>query len=52
MEQDRKIRVAITHGDTNGVGYELIFKIFEDPAMLELCTPMALPRWPLITVRH
>ena len=40
MEQDRKIRVAITHGDTNGVGYELIFKIFEDPAMLELCTPI------------
>ena len=40
MEQDRKIRVAITHGDTNGVGYELIFKIFEDPAMLELCTPV------------
>ena len=40
MEQEQKIRVAITHGDTNGVGYELIFKIFEDPAMLELCTPV------------
>ena len=40
MEQERKIRVAITHGDTNGVGYELIFRIFEDPAMLELCTPI------------
>ena len=40
MEQEQKIRVAITHGDTNGVGYELIFKIFEDPAMLELCTPI------------
>jgi len=38
--EERKIRVAITHGDTNGVGYELIFKIFEDPAMLELCTPI------------
>ena len=34
------IRVAITHGDTNGVGYEVIFKVFEDPAMLELCTPI------------
>jgi len=40
MEQNRKIRVAITHGDTNGVGYELIFKTFEDPSMLELCIPI------------
>lgn len=38
--EDRKIRVAITHGDTNGIGYELIFKTFEEPAMLELCTPI------------
>ncbi|MBR5763426.1 MAG: 4-hydroxythreonine-4-phosphate dehydrogenase PdxA, partial [Bacteroidaceae bacterium] len=34
------IRVAITHGDINGVGYEVIFKTFEDPTMLELCTPI------------
>ncbi len=40
MEQERKPRVAITHGDTNGVGYELILKTFEDPEMLELCTPI------------
>ena len=40
MEQERNPRVAITHGDTNGVGYELIFKIFDDPEMLELCTPI------------
>ena len=38
--EDRKIRVAITHGDTNGVGYELIFKTFAEPEMLELCTPI------------
>ena len=38
--ENRKIRVAITHGDTNGIGYELIFKTFADPAMLELCTPI------------
>jgi len=38
--EDKKIRVAITHGDTNGVGYEVIFKAFEDPAMLELFTPI------------
>ena len=36
--EDRKIRVAITHGDTNGIGYEVILKALEDPMMLELCT--------------
>ena len=38
--KDNKIRVAITHGDTNGIGYEVILKCFEDPTMLELCTPI------------
>ena len=38
--EERKIRVAITQGDTNGVGYEVILKVFADPAMLELCTPI------------
>lgn len=38
--EDRKIRVAITQGDTNGIGYELIFKTFADPGMLEICTPI------------
>ena len=38
--EERKIRVAITHGDTNGVGYEVILKAFADPAMFELCTPV------------
>ena len=38
--QERKIRVAITQGDTNGVGYEVILKVFADPAILELCTPV------------
>ena len=37
---NRKIRVAITHGDTNGVGYEVIFKTFAEPAMLDICTPI------------
>ena len=38
--ENRKIRVAITQGDTNGIGYELIFKTFAEPEMLELCTPI------------
>ena len=38
--EEKKIRVAITHGDTNGIGYEIILKAFEDPMMFELCTPI------------
>ena len=40
MEQNRKIRVAITQGDTNGVGYEVILKVFAAQEILELCTPI------------
>lgn len=40
MENNRKIRVGITHGDINGVGYEVILKAFSDPTMLDLCTPI------------
>ena len=34
------IKIGISQGDTNGVGYELILKTFSDPGMLELCTPI------------
>ncbi len=34
------IKVGITHGDFNGIGYEVILKAFDDPRMLELCTPV------------
>ena len=37
---EQMIRVAITHGDTNGIGYELILKTFDASEMLELCTPI------------
>lgn len=40
MDNMNHIRVGITHGDTNGVGYELIFKTFSEPAILELFTPI------------
>lgn len=36
----RRLRLGITQGDTNGVGYEVIFKVFSDPMMCELCTPI------------
>lgn len=35
-----KIRVAITQGDTNGIGLEVILKALEDNRILELCTPV------------
>lgn len=35
-----KIRVAITHGDINGISYEVILKTLEDNRLLELCTPV------------
>ncbi len=38
--EERKIKVGITHGDINGIGYEVILKAFSDPTMLELCTPV------------
>lgn len=40
MEDNNRIRIGITQGDINGVGYEVILKTFSDPAMLELCTPI------------
>ncbi len=40
MKESKKIRVGITHGDINGIGYEVILKVMEDSRMLELCTPV------------
>lgn len=40
MEQDKKLRVGITHGDINGIGYEVLIKALSDPRMVELCTPI------------
>ena len=37
---DNKLRIAITQGDANGIGMELIFKTFASPEMLDLCTPI------------
>lgn len=38
--ENSKIRIGITQGDINGVGYEVILKTFSDPVMFELCTPI------------
>ena len=38
--ESHKIKVGITQGDVNGIGYEVILKTFAEPAMFELCTPI------------
>lgn len=35
-----KLKVGITHGDINGIGYEIILKVLQDDRILELCTPV------------
>ncbi len=35
---NNKIKVGITHGDTNGIGYEVILKMLEDTRLADLCT--------------
>lgn len=34
------IRVGITHGDINGIGYEVILKAFADMRLAEICIPV------------
>ena len=40
MNLNRKIRVGISHGDIDGIGYEVIMKALEDATITELCTPI------------
>lgn len=35
-----KIKIGITHGDLNGVGYEVILKTFANEAMSDMCVPI------------
>ena len=38
--EERLVKVGITHGDINGIGYEVILKTFGDARMAELCVPV------------
>ena len=40
MTKQNTIKVGISHGDINGIGYELILKTLSDPRILEMCTPI------------
>ncbi len=35
---DLKVRVAISQGDINGIGWEVILKTFADPSIFDLCS--------------
>lgn len=37
---DSRLKIGITQGDTNGIGWEVILKALSDPTMCELCTPV------------
>ena len=38
--KDKKILVAITQGDSNGIGYEVIIKALSDPRILDMFIPV------------
>lgn len=40
IKKAENIIVGISIGDLNGIGSEVVLKTFEDPRMLELCTPV------------
>ncbi len=40
QDKERKIRIGITHGDFNGVSYEVIIKSLSDSRVLEFFTPV------------
>ncbi len=40
MTDEKKIRVGITQGDTNGIGLEVALKVIAVPEFMEICTPI------------
>lgn len=37
---EQRLKIGITQGDPNGIGWEVILKTLADPRMTELCTPV------------
>ena len=37
---EKKIKLGISHGDINGIGYEIMIKTFSDSRILDICTPV------------
>lgn len=49
MSKSDKIIVGISIGDLNGIGSEIVLKTFQDPRMLEFCTPVIFASVKLIS---
>ena len=49
MEQARKIKVGISIGDPNGIGIEVILKIFQEKELFEFFTPILYGNMKLIS---
>lgn len=47
FEKMRLLKIGITHGDINGIGYEVLLKVFQDPEILELFTPVVFGSAPV-----
>ncbi|MFO8053691.1 MAG: 4-hydroxythreonine-4-phosphate dehydrogenase PdxA [Bacteroidales bacterium] len=39
-DDSREVKAGITHGDINGIGYEIIIKTFLDQRVFDFCTPV------------
>ncbi len=49
MEEARKIKVGISIGDPNGIGIEIILKVFEDKRIFDFFTPIVYANMKLIS---
>jgi 4-hydroxythreonine-4-phosphate dehydrogenase len=38
VEKEKRVRIGITHGDVNGISYEIIIKTLQDQRLMELYT--------------
>ena len=38
--EEKLIKIGISQGDSNGIGYEVILKSFSDQRMFEFCIPI------------
>ena len=47
--QERKIKLGISIGDPNGVGIELILKVFQDKRMFDFFTPVVFANTKLMS---
>lgn len=39
-DMENRLTVGFTHGDVNGIGYELIIKMMAENRICEVCTPV------------